>query len=253
MSKIPVAVQLYTIRDASSADFPGALRKVAQIGYKYVEFAGFNGFTPAQIKPVLDELGLTVVAAHVGFDGFEGGKADQTYADYKAIGAPFIVIPYLSEDRRPDAAGYKNVAKQLNELAKTSKSHNIKIGYHNHDFEFNQKWDGVTGMDILIQETDPEWVKFELDTYWALKAGYHPAEFMAKYPGRFSLLHIKDMNPDDKSFAEVGTGILPLAEIISGAPAAGATALIVEQDVCKRDPLESIEISYNNMKAKGYA
>ncbi len=253
MSKLPVAVQLYTIRDASSADFPGALRKVASIGYKAVEFAGFNGFTPAQIKPVLDELGLNVVAAHVGFDGFEHGKADQTFADYKAIGAPFLVVPYLSEDRRKDAAGYANVAKQLNELAKLAKVHDIKIGYHNHDFEFNQKWDGVSGLEILINETDPEWVKFELDTYWALFAGVDPVTFLNKYPGRFSLLHIKDMNPDDRSFAEVGTGILPLDGIIAAAPAAGATALIVEQDVCKRDPLESIAISYNNLKAKGYA
>jgi sugar phosphate isomerase/epimerase len=253
MSKIPVAVQLYTIRDASSADFPAALRKVAAIGYKAVEFAGFNGFTPAQIKPVLDELNLTVVAAHVGFDGFENGKAEQTFADYKAIGCPFIVIPYLVAEKRVDAAAYKQVAKDLNELAKLAKVHGIKIGYHNHDFEFNESFDGKRGIEILIEETDPEWVKFELDTYWALFAGVDPVEFMAKYPGRFSLLHIKDMDKEDRTFAEVGTGLLPVEEIIAAAPAAGATALIVEQDRCKRDPMESIEISYKYMKAKGHA
>jgi len=253
MSNIPVAVQLYTVRDASSADFPGTLSKVAQIGYKYVELAGFNGLTPEQLKPILKDLGLTAVAAHVGLDQLEGEQIQKTLDAYKIIGCTRVVVPYLAEDRRRDAAGYKAVAATLNQVAQIAKPYGIKIGYHNHGFEFDQVFDGVKGEEILINETDPSLVHFELDTYWALFAGQDPVAFLNKYPGRFELIHIKDMNAQDRSFAEVGTGILPLDAIVAAAPNAGAKALIVEQDVCKRPPLESIAISFNNLKAKGYA
>ncbi|MDR3707011.1 MAG: sugar phosphate isomerase/epimerase [Capsulimonadaceae bacterium] len=253
MANLPVAVQLYTIRDASSADFPAALRKVAEIGYKFVEFAGFNGLTAAQLKPILKDLGLGVVAAHVGLDAFEGDKAKQTFADYAEVGSKYVVVPYIAEDKRKDADGYKAIAKRLNEIAVQGKSYGIKVGYHNHNFEFEQVFNGVTGEEILLNETDPNLVVFELDTYWALRAGTDPVAFLKKFSGRFDLLHIKDMDPVDKSFAEVGTGLLPLDAIVAIAPSIGAKALIVEQDVCKRNPLESIEISFNNLKAKGYA
>ena len=253
MSNLPVAVQLYSIRDACSADFAGALRKVAEIGYKNVEFAGFNGLTAAQVKPILKDLGLGVVAAHVGIDAFAEDKAQATIADYIEIGCPYVVVPYLPEDLRKDAAGYKATAGRLNEIGKLAKANGLKAGYHNHAFEFEQVFDGVSGEEILIAETDPSLVCFELDTYWALRAGVDPVAFLKKNPGRFELIHIKDMDPVDKSFSEIGTGLLPLDGIVAAAPSIGAKALIVEQDVCKRDPLESIAISFNNLKAKGYA
>lgn len=253
MSNIPVAVQLYTVRDASAADFPGTLRKVAEIGYKYVEFAGFNGLTAEQLKPILKDAGLSAVAAHVGLDLLDSDKVESTLADYATVACPYVIVPYLPEDRRKNADDYKKLAAFLEKLAHTAKPYGIKIGYHNHGFEFEQKFDGVAGEEILIQGTSPDLVSFELDTYWALHAGQDPVAFLKKHPGRFHQIHIKDMDKSDRSFAEIGTGLLPLDAIVAAAPVAGAKAFVVEQDVCKRNPLESIKISFDNLKAKGYA
>ena len=108
-------------------------------------------------------------------------------------------------------------------------------------------------MEILLDETDPQLVKAEIDTYWVLVGGQDPVEYVKKYTGRVVLMHIKDRNPEDGSFAEVGTGNLPLDGLVEVAPTVGAHWLIVEQDVCKRPPLEAVTISFNNLRARGYA
>ena len=253
MSQIPIALQLYTVRDDCAANFPAALKRVAEIGYTNVEMAGFNGLSAAELKSHLEANGLTVTSAHVGLDELASGAGDKTVADYQTIGAPIIVVPYLYEEHRQGAAGYKKVARTLSEIGAKLKGLGLGLAYHNHNFEFEEKFDGVSGMDILVGESDPAVVKIELDTYWALFAGIDPVAYLKKHPGRFPLLHIKDMDPSDRSFAEVGTGLLPLDAIIAEAPTAGAKALIVEQDSCKRAPMESIAISLANLKAKGYA
>lgn len=251
MPELPIALQLYTVRGDCAADFPKALKQVAEIGYKYVELAGFNGLSAPQVKEELDRNGLRVTSAHVGLDSIAD---DQTIADYKTIGAEILVVPWLGPEHRQGAAGYRKTARALNDAGAVLHSQGMTLAYHNHNFEFEDKVEGgLTGMEIFIAETDPVLVKIELDTYWALFAGMDPVAVLKKYPGRFLLLHIKDMNPADRSFAEVGTGTLPLDAILAAAPAAGAKYLIVEQDDCKRPPMESIAISLANLKAKGYA
>jgi len=253
MSQLPIALQLYTVRDDCSANFPAALKRVAEIGYKFVELAGFNGLSVSQLQAELAANGLSAISAHVGLGELTGDNADQVLADYKAVGASTIVVPYLPAENRVGAAGYKETAQTLSKIAVKAKALDLGLAYHNHNFEFDEKFDGVSGMDILVGETDPSLVKIELDTYWALFAGVDPVGFLKQHPGRFPLLHIKDMDPTDRTFAEVGTGLLPLDAIIAAAPAAGAKYLIVEQDSCKRAPMESITISLTNLKAKGYA
>ena len=252
MSQLPVAVQLYTLREDCAADFPGTLAKVAEIGYKHVELAGFNGHSAADVSKILGDLGLTAISAHESLDTLESDGAEAALDNYVTVGATTVIVPFLQGDRREDAAGYTSVAKALEVVAKKAADRGLKFAYHNHDFEFTQKFDGVSGFDILLNESDPVLLFVELDTYWALYAGVDPVEFINAHAGRISHLHIKDMDPVDRSFAPVGTGLLPLDAIIAAAPGAGVKALVVEQDVCKLPPLESITISFNNLKAKGY-
>jgi sugar phosphate isomerase/epimerase len=253
MTNIPVSLQLYTVRDDIANDLPATFEKIAKIGYKNVEGGGFNGLTPAEYGALLSKNGLKMPGAHIGIEALLGDKFDETIADYKGLGVETIIIPFINQEWRQEGAGYGKVADALNEIGPKVKEAGLKFAYHNHNFEFEDKHEGKSGMDILLAETDPSTVNFELDTYWALKAGVDPVGFINQNADRIILLHLKDMDPEDKSFAPVGTGILPLDAILKAAPS-HVGYLIVEQDVCtKQTPLESIEISYNTLKSKGYA
>ena len=251
MAKLPIALQLYTVRDDAGKDFAGTIKKVAEIGYTGVELAGHGGLGVQALKSLLDDNGLRIAGSHIGIDALENDIA-KVIDENLSLGNHNIVVPYLSDDRRQDSAGYKKVAAALNVFGETLRSHGLTLAYHNHAFEFDTLDNGQNGMEILLDETDPGLVKAEIDTYWVLVGGKDPVEFVKKYSGRVILMHIKDRNPEDGSFAEVGTGNLPLDDLVEVAPSVGASWLIVEQDVCKRPPLEAVTISYNNLKARGY-
>ena len=252
MGKLPVALQLYTVRDDAGKDFAGTIKKVAEIGYTGVELAGHGGLSVQALKTLLDDNGLRVAGSHIGIDALEK-EISKVIDENLSLGNHNIVIPYLSDARRADSAGYKKVAEALNGFGETLQSHGMTLAYHNHAFEFDKLDNGQIGMEILLDETDPALVKAEVDTYWVLVGGQDPVAFVKKYSGRVILMHIKDRNTEDGSFAEVGTGDLPLDALVEVAPSVGAQWLIVEQDVCKRPPLEAVTISFNNMKARGYA
>ena len=253
MAQIPVALQLYTVRDELEKDFVGGLRKVAEVGYKNVELAGFGSMAPVELKSLLDELGVRAVGAHVGIEAFSSAGIGKVMEDYGLVGCHYLVVPYLAQERRQGKQGYLAVAEELNRTGETLKQNGFELAYHNHNFEFEQQFDGKPALSILLEETDADLVKAELDTYWVMYAGADPIAFMAKYPGRFPLLHIKDMDRSDRSFAPIGTGILPLDGIVAAAPAAGARYLVVEQDTTKGSSLDAVRISLNNLKSKGYA
>ena len=252
MPKLPIALQMYTLRNETAKDFTGTIREVAKIGYAGVELAGTGGLSANALRGVLDENNLRVCGSHIGMDVIEATMG-KVVEENLALGNSRIVIPYLGEDRRQGAAGYTATAKKMNNLGESLRSLGMTLCYHNHDFEFKKQDDGRTGMEILLAETDPMLVKAEVDTYWVLVAGYDPVEFIQSHKGRIPLMHIKDRNPADGSFAEVGTGDLPLDALIEAAPGVGVEWLIVEQDDCKGAPLDSVKLSYNNLKAKGYA
>jgi sugar phosphate isomerase/epimerase len=252
MGLLPVALQLYTVRDDAAKDFAGTIRHVAEIGYSGVELAGHGGLSPHALKSLLDEHGLAVVGSHIGIDAMESEMA-RVIDENLTIGNTHIVVPYLSADRREGADGYRRTAAKLNALGETASSYGITLAYHNHAFEFEPLENGEFGLDIILQNTDPSLVKAEVDTYWVLVAGQDPVAFINKYSGRIPLVHIKDRDPVDGSFAEVGTGNLPLDAIIEASQTAGAVWLIVEQDSCKRPPLDSVRISFDNLKSRGYA
>lgn len=252
MAKIPVALQMYTVRDAAQKDFVGTLRKVAEIGYKGVEFAGTGGLSAPELRNVLSDLGLEAAGSHVGLDQLENDLS--AAIEYNlAIDNRFVVCPYLPEERRQTIDDYRRLAEILNRVGQDCQADGLQLCYHNHAFEFT-RFGGETALDFLLTNTFSDLVQSELDTYWVKYGGEDPAEYIRRYADRVPLVHLKDMAADEqRSFAEVGEGTMDFDAIFAASETAGVEWYIVEQDTCKRPPLESVAISLRNLKARGIA
>lgn len=244
-----VGVQLYTVRDQMKADFAGTIEKVAKIGYREVEFAGYFDNPPKEVKGLLDKNGLTAPSAHIDFEQITT-KLPEVIEAAKVVGHQYIVCPWMPEELRGDAEGWKRVAQSLNKAGADIKKAEMQLAYHNHNFEFKD-FNGKLGYDILLEEADPNLVKMEMDLYWTTKAGANPLKYFAKHPGRFPLVHVKDM---DKSgdFAEVGSGTIDWKPIFAKSQQAGIKHYFVEQDQSK-DPFASIKASYDYLRDLRFA
>jgi sugar phosphate isomerase/epimerase len=246
---IPVALQLYTLREEMAKDFTGILRKVAKIGYKGVEFAGYGDLSAEELKDLLDELGLKSAGSHVGPELLKN-DIDEVIEFNKVIGTSYIVFPHATYESKED---YVEMAKFLNEVGKKVRENGMEFCYHNHAFEFT-KYDGEYALDMLYRLTESENLQVELDTYWATYAGISPVEYIKKYSGRIPLIHLKDMeDSESRAFAEIGEGTIDIKAITAAGAAAGSKWFIVEQDKCKRPALESVKISLDNLKKMGLA
>ncbi|WP_460635085.1 sugar phosphate isomerase/epimerase family protein [Larkinella harenae] len=254
-----IGLQLYTLRDdIQKQGIEPILAEVAKLGYKEVENFGYGGGkffgkTPAEYLKLLKDNGLKAVSGHtLTARSTQAGAMDgltrnwqQVVDDAAAIGQEYIVIAYLFDDeRKPD--DYKQLVDLLGKGEETAKKAGLILGYHNHDFEFNERVDGQMPYELILTNTK---VQMEMDLYWIAKTGQKPMDYFAKYPGRFPLWHVKDMaNTPEKEFAEVGTGTIDFAAIFDKAQEAGMKHYFVEQDICKRPPLESIKISIDNIQ-----
>jgi sugar phosphate isomerase/epimerase len=255
----PIGVQLYTVRADIAKDPRGVLEKIAKLGYKQVETFGYDekrkwfGLNSSELSAVLKNNGLTSPAGHTyrGSLFLKDGWEDtwkNAMEDSKAIGQEYIVIPWLEPENRNGIDNYKKIAAGVNKAGEMCKTAGLKLAYHNHDFEFEQQG-GQTGFETLMKETDPKLVNFELDIYWAVKAGHDPIALFKQYPGRFAMWHIKDMdNTAEKKFTEVGNGVIDFASIFKHDKESGMKYFFVEQDVCPGPPLESIEKSITYLK-----
>ncbi|MBZ9685426.1 sugar phosphate isomerase/epimerase [Clostridium estertheticum] len=242
---LPIALQLYSIKDETEKDFTEALRRVAKIGYSGVEFAGYGGLSSSELKALLRELGLKVCGSHVSLD--ELTKNIDNVIEYNLeIGSPYIICPFATYNSKVD---YEEMAQTLNVLALKCSEKGILFGYHNHGHEF-QEYQGEYGLDILYKEADAELVKAEIDTYWVQYAGLDPAQYIKKHAGRCDLIHIKDMEivNGEKRSTEVGNGIMDFKTIIKEAEKQGAKWFIIEQEFFNEPCLKSVEIGYNNLK-----
>ena len=250
MSKLPVALQLYTVRDQTEKDFAGTVRKVAKMGYNSVEFAGTGELSAAECKALLDELNLKAVGPHSGIHLLVN-ELDAQLDYFAELGAPYITCPFLPEPYRVESAFSETVAL-FERIGKACKARDMQFCYHNHAFEFENRVGDKTLFDAIYDETDPDLVKGEIDVYWVTFAGLDPAKLIAARSGRFPLIHLKDMTAgDEPTFAEVGEGIIDMPAIFRASEANGATWYVVEQDRCQRPSLESAEISLNNLKKWG--
>ena len=263
-----VGLQLYTVRELIKQDFDGTIAGVAKIGYKEVEFAGYFGKTPKEVRATLDKNGLTSPSAHHPMDAppAEHGKMPDLTDNLQeiidgahVIGQKFLVCPYLDAKSRT-ADGYKRLAESCNRVGAATKKAGIQFAYHNHSFEF-EKVDGLDGrlpFDYLLTETDPKLVKIEMDLCWITVAGQDPIAYFNKYPGRFPLVHVKDWSKEGSDpggnvgavghavtghIANVGSGSIDWKNIFSHSEKAGIQHYFVENDEAKSlaDPKASYD------------
>ncbi|WP_129716250.1 sugar phosphate isomerase/epimerase [Pedobacter sp. SYP-B3415] len=255
-----VGLQLYTLRDLLPKDVKGIIGRVAAAGYKEVETYGFDpktgfwGLSVKDFKSLLTDNGLQAVSGHMGFDSYiESGNSDELKANIEAmrtLDANYVTVAWLGEQVRKSADDFKKIAAKFNEAARLAKASGLGFAYHNHDFEFHKLGD-TTGYDIMLGETDPQLVKFELDLYWAVRSGNHPSKLFAAHPGRFPMWHVKDMakgKPQDNT--EIGHGDIDFKAIFSKSREAGLEHFFVEQESnYQPTELDSIKTSCNYIKS----
>ena len=260
--KKQIGTQLYTVRELMAKDPIGTLAKVAQIGFNNVEGATytgtelFYGMPPEQFKMVLNDNGLDMPSAHFALGesmpntkGTISNDWQKTVDDAAAVGLKYMVCAYLADNERGTLDHYAQTAEKFNAAGAITKKSGIQLCYHNHNFEFVEQ-DGKLPYDILLQNTDPDLVKMEMDIYWVYKAKQDPIALFKKYPGRFPLWHVKDMdNTPKQMFTEVGNGIIPFKSIFQHAKEAGLEYFFNEQDITPGDPLVSMAQSYKYIKA----
>lgn len=265
--KLPIALQLYSVRDDMEKDFEGTVKKVKELGYEGVEFAGLFGKSGAEVKKICDELDIIPVSAHVPYyDMLENPEA--VLADYKEIGCKYVVVPYLTEECRPGTAGWENTVAGIHKIGEVAKEMGMQLLYHNHDFEFI-KIDGKYALDVLYDTVPAELLATELDTCWVNVGGEEPAAYVEKYTGRAPVVHLKDFSGSkgngplykligidegeaDNSaptfeFRPVGSGVQDWKKIIDASENAGAEWVVVEQDEPSmgKTPIECAEMSIN--------
>jgi len=255
-----LAVQLYTVREAVAKNLEAALEQLAGLGYKNIELFGYNGTffgkTTSEFKTILANTGINVLSSHhttgVGMKG-KGTLTDgwdKAIEDIHALGAEYMVCAFLfPNERTPEI--YKSLPAMFEKAASATKAAGIQFAYHNHDFEF-EKLDDTLVYDFLLKNTSPDLVKMEMDLYWISKAGYDPVQYFEKYPGRFHMWHVKDMEAETKAITEVGNGTIDFDRIFAARKKAGLKHWFVEQDTSKRDKFESLKISRDYLAKKNY-
>jgi sugar phosphate isomerase/epimerase len=243
---IPFALQLYTVRDHLEKDFRDTLKRVKEIGYDFVETAGFTGQTAADAREIMESVGIIPVSAHVGYqDTVE--RPETVVETANALGVSYVAtgIHFDGGGTREDWIG---AGKALDLSGAKLRAAGIQLCYHNHAHEFIQL-DGEYAYDVMMTTADPANLQAQIDTYWVKDAGLDPVTVINQYAGRCPLLHIKDMTAGTPhTFAEVGQGIIDWAPIFAAGEAAGAQWFIVEQDTCAEDSLESARISAEYMR-----
>ncbi len=236
----PIGLQLYTVRRALESDFDSTLARVAAIGYREVEFAGYFGRTPPQVSHSLRRSGLTAPSAHIGLDATEAGW-EGVLENAHRIGHRYLIVASVGGLKTID--DYRRIAERFNRAGETASKAGIRFGYHNHDFEF-APLEGKLPYDVLLESTDPKLVCFEMDLYWIVKGGQDPLEYFARWPGRIELVHVKDAGaPPGREMRDVGAGVIDWRRIFARGKQAGIRHCFVEHDDA-RDPFASIAASF---------
>jgi sugar phosphate isomerase/epimerase len=250
-----VGAQLYTVRDAMQKDFEGTLAKVAAIGYKEVEFAGYFDKSPQQIKEILSRNGLTSPSAHIDYPSLTGDAWTKAIEGAKTIGHDYLINAWVDESVRKEPGSWKRIAETYNRAGEISKKSGIQFAYHNHNFEF-EPVDGKLPYDFLLETCDPKLVQMEMDLCWITSAGKDPLDYFRRYPGRFPLVHVKGLSKKPAQGAatpipqvlpditDVGhNDIIDWKRIFAHSKEAGIKHYFVEHDVPK-DPFASLKASY---------
>jgi len=256
-----LAIQLYTVRDAVSKDLEKTLERLAFLGFKNLEIYGYNGTffgkNRIEFKSILKNTGLKVISSHhrTGITDKKNGTFlqnwEKTLEDLSFICSKYAVCSYLSEAERT-LENYSKLPEVLENAGEISKQNGIQLAYHNHDFEFMRMDEENNYYDFILKNTSPDLVKMELDLYWISKAGLDPLTYFEKYPERFPLWHVKDMQKDTKNFTEIGNGTIDFKRIFEAKEKAGLEYWFLEQDFGDKDIFESLSISKKYIKENGF-
>ena len=235
MKRFPIAIQVYSIRDAAEADFVGTMKAIKEMGYSGVELAGTYGMTAVQIKEILDEVGLTLVSAHLGADLMWD---DALMADYAATGMPYIAVPWFHKPTDP--AFLADNIEKFRVLGERCRSFGLQLGYHNHDFELAEvPGDGRCALEAYYEEIPADLLQTQLDLCWVKVGGKDPVDFLRRFPHRAPTVHLKDYvgGPTDTTtgteafeLRPVGYGCQDIQGLLEAAEAVGTRWVIVEQD-----------------------
>ena len=269
---LPVAVQVYSVRDNASKDLRGTLVAIKEMGYDGVEFAGLYGNSPAQIKAMCEEIGLVPVSAHVPYVDLVA-DTEGVLKQYAEIGCKFVAVPYLMPEHRPDSDQFPTVVENIGKIGKVAKALGIQLLYHNHDFEF-MKLDGKYALEVLYDTVPADLLQTELDTCWVNVGGEEPAAYVRKFTDRAPVVHLKDFygeksedmyeligiekkapaRPGNFEFRPVGSGLQDFPAILAAAEDAHAQWVVVEQDSPSMGltPMECIKKSREYLKTLGY-
>ncbi|NMA84040.1 MAG: sugar phosphate isomerase/epimerase [Epulopiscium sp.] len=242
--KTPISVQLHTVRTELKEDFIGTLKKVKEIGYEAVEFAGYGGLEAEELKKELDLIGLTVSGSHVSMEKLQNHLEEEIEYN-KILGNTYLICPWLKWKDEKDCLA---LAGQLNEIGKKVKEAGLQLGYHNHAHEL-ELLDEKIGFDVFLEAMDPENVQLELDTYWLHYGGVDPISYIKQYAQRCKLIHIKDMQAGDgKEFAAIGEGVMDIPAIVQAGKEIGVKWFVVENDDPKPNGITNISLSMENLQ-----
>ena len=269
---LPVAVQVYSVRDNAAKDLRGTLKAIKEMGYDGVEFAGLYGNSPAEIKKMCEEIGLVPISAHVPYVDMVA-DAQGVLSQYAEIGCKFVVVPYLMPEHRPDSDQFPTVVENIGKIGQVAKSLGLQLLYHNHDFEF-MKLDGKYALEVLYDTIPADLLQTELDTCWVNVGGEEPAAYVRKYTDRAPVVHLKDFHgeksedmyeligiekkaparPGNFEFRPVGSGLQDFPAILAASEDAHAQWVVVEQDSPSMGltPMECIRKSREYLKTIGY-
>lgn len=243
MQDLKLGIQLYTVRDAIGEDFKGTLTELSKMGYQGVEFAGnFGGMSSSELSEFFKTLGMEACGCHSNMDNLSNAESD-IYRYAEALNIPFLSTSLLGEVED----NWKETVKQVYTLGEFINSKGMTFTYHNHAEEF-QMIEGQYALDYLYENTNPDYVKAELDTYWIKKGGPDPAEYIAKYADRTPQIHLKDMCRDTGTFIELGAGIIDFEAIFKIARSGVTEWMIYEQDSCEGPAIQSAEKSIAYLK-----
>ena len=250
MPATSLAAQLYTLRDflKTPGDIAATLKKVKRIGYDAVQVSGMGKIDPSELASILSGEGLTCCVTHVGLERMKN-ETQQVVDEHRLWGCAYTAVGSFAAHSE---AGWLQFAEDYNAVAAKFEGSGLSIGYHNHSHEL-ARYNGRTALRLLVDHLRPP-VWMEIDTYWVAHGGGDPAQWVRDVSGRIPCVHLKDMAVDagQKQFmAEVGEGNLNWPAVLSACREAGVKWYVVEQDVCRRDPFESLAISLRNLKAMG--
>ncbi len=250
MAKIPLSIQMYTLRDLTATDLPGVVKRLKAIGYAGVELAGYGNLkSAAEVKKAVDDAGIAVSGAHVGIEQLLKDQS-KVFDDAATLGLKHVIVPFVGEEYR-GLEGYQRLGKALGEIAAAAGPRGLTVCYHNHDFEF-ARFGGRIGLDIVYDSATPA-VKAELDMFWVAVGGEDPAAYLRKLGRRVALVHLKDrVRGTLKTFAPVGSGEIDFKSIVAAGMEAGVAWYVVEQDNCYgEDPMRIAEVSHRQLGEMG--